>query len=112
MECTDENQCLCAPVEESTKSERLRRYMPGLPPEKVWLTDPLEIRGQLPEIGEHVIMTHLYDTRAPGDYGARNVYRGAQRAWDGGGLHGFGAVPCSSEGGDLWLRLRCVSYDR
>lgn len=106
MKCEPERQYRRGAVEQTTRPQQLRRYMPGLPPEREWLGDLTELRQLLPDIGEHVILTHLCETRGPGDYGARNVYRGAQRAWDGGGLNGFGAVLSPPEGGDLWLRLR------
>lgn len=108
LECDDDSTFLRGEVETSTPAERLRRFMPGLPPESAWNHDHMAIRLLLPEIGEHVIIAHLCATRPEGDYGARNLYRGAQRAYDLGGLSGFSAVLHPSDGGDLWLRLRWV----
>ena len=106
MGCDNPTLYLRAPVVPTTRDDRKTRHMPMVPPDSAWVTDPTVMRPLLPEIGEHIIVTHLCEGRPEGYYGARNLYRGAQRAYDLGAVGGFSAVLCPPEGGDVWIRLR------
>lgn len=107
--CCDERRHLRAGVDETSRLQRRRAYMPDLPAERFWITDHLQLKDKLPEIHETVIISWLSGmepTSDGGTYTSRNLYRGMQRALDLGGLEGLSGVPCPAEGGHLWLRLR------
>lgn len=106
MSSTDDHLLLREGTEATTPSQRLEAHMPGLPPEREWINDHLELRPFLPSLHESVIISFLSAVAEGGNLAARNLYRGLQRALDLGGVRGLAGKPPPREGGDMWLRLR------
>lgn len=107
LETVEDRHLLRGAAVAESPGERLLRFMPGLPDECYWVTDTQDLRRDLPEIHETIILAYLAGSAArPEDAKGRNLYRGLQRALDQGVMDGLAGVPPPADGGVLWLRLR------
>lgn len=95
------------PFVRSTSAERIQSRLPDLPQEDCWVKDWKDLRTDLPEMSEAVIVEWFQQGSPQLNVclTSRVLYRGLQRTMDLGILSGLWGVPCGP-GNILWLRLR------
>ena len=95
------------PFQRSTLEERIQSRLPDLPQADCWVQKWEDLRTDLPEMSEAVIVEWFQQGSPQLNVclTSRVLYRGLQRTMDLGILIGLRGVPCGP-GNILWLRLR------